>query len=87
MIVLTPYRSPDDFRLLIAPQEIVAVRRTLDPELTYPSPPSEGGFQSRRGAYNAAVTEITLKNGHSYLVTESIDDMASMLQNLPPELS
>jgi hypothetical protein len=77
MIVLTPYRSPDDFRLLIAPQEIVAVRRTLDPELTYPTNPD--GNPNIYGGYNAAVTEITLKNGHSYLVTESIDDMASML--------
>ncbi len=81
MIMLTPYRSPDDFRLLIAPEEIVAVRRTLDPELTYPK--DENGNNRRIGAYNAAVTEITLKNDHTYLVTEDIDQVANILLDKP----
>jgi hypothetical protein len=75
IITLCLYRAPsDDFRLLVSPHEIIAARRTLDPELTF----THGSSGPR---FNAEVTEITLKNGYTFLITETISDLFDILKD------
>lgn len=59
--------------MLVNPQEIVSVRRALDTDYTKPDP--------NVAWFYAELTEITLKNGHTFLVTESIEEIFDILKD------